>query len=239
MGSTTNSLLILSMMVANVQIHGMDSESGVSEKGLGLIQKGFETQQHQDALAGEDCIHKVLTGIDNLFGICGAYSDIVTCSRKKHTAAACKKQVGPGGNLITQDITEDVTLGKGTSEATRQWHKAFQACTEGHDCSHAVNLHKPVLNSVQRGLTALVSSSSCHAKSQFTGLPALSFTQDDYGDCTTSGQPAATMGLMNIAGEVLRNLPKNALRHFPAKDINTWDQAQLQNADSDQDIDVA
>merc|ERR1719316_2605375 len=237
------------MMVANVQIHGMDSESGVSEKGLGLIQKGFETQQHQDArlygsfvseaLAGEDCIHKVLTGIDNLFGICGAYSDIVTCSRKKHTAAACKKQVGPGGNLITQDITEDVTLGKGTSKATRQWHKAFQACTKGHDCSRAVKLYKLVLNSVQRGLTTLVSSSSCQVKNQLKGLSVLSFTHDDYGDCTKSGQPTATPGLMNVVGEVLHNLPKNALNHFPAEDINTWYQEQLRNADSDQDVDLA
>jgi len=239
---------------------GIDSESGgckgdkppsiaAPEKdviGLTLFQMGREMQQHQDArlhgstlsnaLAGQDCIHQILTGIDNLFGVCEAYGDIFACSHQKRAAAACKEQVGPGGNLITQDITEDVTLGKGTSTAAHQWHKAFQACTKGHDCSHAVKLYKPVLNSVQRGLTTLVSSSLCQSNNQFKSLSLLSFTQNDYVDCTISGHPSATAGLMKIAGEVLHNLPKNALDRFPAKDIDTWYRAQLQDADSDQDV---
>merc|ERR1719453_2936389 len=117
---------MLLLIVVSMQAHGIDSESGgckgdkppciaAPEKdviGLTLLQMGSEMQQHQDARlhgstssnasAGQDCIHQILTGIDHLFGVCSAYSDIRKCSHRQHAAAACKKQVGPGGNLITQ-----------------------------------------------------------------------------------------------------------------------------------------
>lgn len=172
------------------------------------------------ASAGQaDCVHKVLTGIDNLFGVCGAHASIVHCTQHKNKAAACKKQLGPGGNLITQDITEDVTLGTGTTQATQKWHKAFQACTKGFSCSRAVKLYKPVLDSVQHGLAALVRSHSCQAPKQLKGLR---FTISEFTDCGGHGEPSATEGLLKVTKDVLSKLPRKALHHFPAKDIKTW-----------------
>eukprot|EP00927_Polykrikos_kofoidii_P053555 TRINITY_DN48164_c0_g1_i1.p2 TRINITY_DN48164_c0_g1~~TRINITY_DN48164_c0_g1_i1.p2 ORF type:complete len:205 (-),score=45.01 TRINITY_DN48164_c0_g1_i1:78-692(-) len=162
----------------------------------------------------KSCVKKVLTGMDNMLGVCEANEEISNCV--KEGAQSCKKVKGPGGNLITQDISEDVQLGAGTKLAAEDWHAVFTKCANEMDstaCAQATKLYKPVLTSVQNGLTKLLATDDCQSNSAF---PKLSLAKTDFTDCDAAkGTPAVRPSLVAISKRLREIMPETALAKFP------------------------
>jgi len=192
----------------------------------GTVRGAKGVENGSDNYSSSSCVRRTLTGLDMLLGVCGAQRDIKRCASNKHPARACRKVKGPGGNLITQDITEDVILGSDTPKHTSAWHKAFGSCAEGSkgNCLQATSLYKPVLDSVQHGLMELLGSSSCQQEDQLKGLV---LTEDDFVDCGTGGDPQTTTKLVAVADRLRERLP-NDLAKFPLHGVVAWALPQVE-----------
>mmetsp|Transcript_4798 Transcript_4798/g.8263 ORF Transcript_4798/g.8263 Transcript_4798/m.8263 type:complete len:249 (+) Transcript_4798:72-818(+) len=170
------------------------------------------------------CLDEVVRGLDNLLGVCEAWQAITECSRSSSPQAACSKVRGPAGNLITQDISEDVTLGRHTSKYTAKWHAAFTKCaTDGQDCTDATLLHKPIMRSVQKGLRQLLASGSCSSGGTFSNVE---LSQSDDIECTADAPngylPLPDRGLLKVVRQARRASPKTALAKFPLRGVVQW-----------------
>jgi len=161
------------------------------------------------------CMDAVVSGLDNLLGVCQAKYHINDCTTKSDVKMECQKVQGPSGNLITQDITEDVRLGSTTNENTAKWHQAFTKCaTQGADCAEAVALYHPVIQSVQVGLADLVKS--CH------GLEQVALTETDFVDCGKDDQPTVSDKMRSLVQQVRTKLPEAKLARFPLHGVVQW-----------------
>merc|ERR1712048_1378435 len=136
----------------------------------------------------------------------------------------CSTVEGPGGALITQDIKEDVVLGPETKKYTVLWDRAFKDCvSQGSSCNGVFKGYRPILQSVQRGLSKLLNSSSCQKPGE---LQDIMLFEEDFVDCTIKGKferfPAVTYKLEAISRQVRSNLPAKALEQFPLNDVVRW-----------------
>mmetsp|Transcript_56041 Transcript_56041/g.133508 ORF Transcript_56041/g.133508 Transcript_56041/m.133508 type:complete len:260 (+) Transcript_56041:117-896(+) len=174
------------------------------------------------------CLEEVVRGLDNLLGVCGAWEEVRTCGQSRSPQQACSKVKGPGGNLITQDIMEDVTLGVDTETHTASWHQAFRKCaTEGEDCSSAAKLQAPVMQSVQIGLQKLLASSPCART--FGGMPRLSSAE--FIKCSADapgGLPPPSAGLRSVVQRAREVSPLSALGKFPLRGVVRWAEPHIQ-----------
>jgi len=189
---------------------------------------GLSLIQHK--VVGSGCAEAVLTGLDNLLGVCSAKADIADATRfirgdsKEDFLKRINKVRGPGGNLITQDITEDVRLGPTTKKDTRYWHKAFTACAaEGNLCAAAVQLHEPVLLSVQAGIQSLISSPKCKQ----AGMGDIQLKFSDFVTCGKAkigkdGLPNTSDKLTSLVQRVRAQLPASFLAKYPLHDVVAW-----------------
>lgn len=178
------------------------------------------------ASAADKCAQDVLRGLDSLLGVCGAYSEIKACAKHAKPSVKCSKVLGPGGNLITQDITEDITLGEGTPELAAKWHQSFTKCAkEGKslDCTDAVNHHGPVLHSVQGGLAELVASKQCDSFRSSLKTEASELSKStNFVNCGHNEKPETSEHLIELVRQVRRELPPAALAKFPLHGVVAW-----------------
>mmetsp|Transcript_38462 Transcript_38462/g.88780 ORF Transcript_38462/g.88780 Transcript_38462/m.88780 type:complete len:249 (-) Transcript_38462:42-788(-) len=186
------------------------------------------------------CLEEVVRGLDNLLGVCEAWQAIRECSQSRSPQAACSKVLGPAGNLITQDISEDVTLGPRTTKHTAKWHAAFTRCaTSGKDCAAAVLLQKPVMQSVQKGLRQLLASPSCATGGAFSHTK-LSSTDDIAcaEDAPNGYLPTPSGGLLKLVRQARQASPQAALTKFPLRGVVQWAEPNIELPAERNDEDV-
>jgi len=209
------------ILLANLIIHFSRSMPSLACVGVGIILLSLDpvTCLVTDAsTSGRSCAQAVLRGLDNLLGVCEAHDSIQRCTRNSKFKR-CRRVRGPGGSLITKDITEDVTLGEETPTATASWHRAFTSCAKkGLACAEAVQLHSPVLRSVQLGLMSLLSSSRC----QQSGFHASLLSESDFVSCGERGRPEISAPLVSLVKNVRMQLPAESLARFPLHDVVAW-----------------